>query len=41
MVLLLGVEDVKATKAFYTGHGMAVGKSFGSKYVELDRPAPR
>jgi predicted lactoylglutathione lyase len=38
VVLLLGVEDVKATKEFYTGRGLAVGKSFGSKYVELDTP---
>jgi predicted lactoylglutathione lyase len=35
-VLLLGVEDVKATKQFYVDHGMTVGKSFGSKYVEFD-----
>ena len=38
VVLLLGVEDVKATKAFYAEHGLAVGKSFGSKYVEFDTP---
>ena len=37
-VLLLGVEDVKATKRFYVDHGLAVGKSFGSKYVEFDLP---
>lgn len=36
VVLLLGVEDVKATKQFYVDHGLAVGKSFGSKYVEFD-----
>jgi predicted lactoylglutathione lyase len=38
VVLLLGVRDVKATKQFYTDHGLAVGKSFGSKYVEFDTP---
>ena len=36
VVLLLGVEDVKATKAFYVDKGLSVGKSFGSKYVELE-----
>ncbi|MFB8243734.1 glyoxalase [Streptomyces sp. NPDC055952] len=35
-VLLLGVEDVKAAKQFYVGRGLAVAKSFGSKYVEFD-----
>ncbi|RSN48726.1 glyoxalase [Streptomyces sp. WAC 04229] len=35
IVLLLGVEDVKATKQFYVERGLAVGKSFGSKYVEF------
>lgn len=34
--LLLGVEDVKASKRFYAEQGLAVGKSFGSKYVEFD-----
>jgi predicted lactoylglutathione lyase len=34
-VLLLGVADVAATKRFYIDHGLAVGKSFGSKYVEF------
>jgi hypothetical protein len=37
-VLLLGVEDVLATKRFYVGHGLTVGKSFGRKYVEFDTP---
>jgi predicted lactoylglutathione lyase len=37
-VLLLGVADVKATKQFYVSRGLAVGKSFGSKYVEFDTP---
>ena len=36
VVLLLGVDDVKATKRYYTDHSLAVGKSFGSKYVEFD-----
>ncbi|MQY20472.1 VOC family protein [Nocardia macrotermitis] len=35
-VVLLGVEDVKATKQFYVEHGLTVAKSFGSKYVEFD-----
>ena len=39
MVLLLGVEDVAATKKFYVEQGLAVGKSFGSKYVEFDLPS--
>ncbi|MFJ9036041.1 glyoxalase [Streptomyces sp. NPDC102406] len=36
LVLLLGVEDVKASKQFYVGQGLLVGKSFGGKYVEFD-----
>ncbi|MFI2413778.1 glyoxalase [Streptomyces sp. NPDC018947] len=35
LVLLLGVEDVKATKQFYVERGLSVGKSFGGKYVEF------
>ncbi|WP_433622896.1 glyoxalase [Nocardia sp. CA-120079] len=38
-VVLLGVDDVKATKQFYVDHGLAVAKSFGSKYVEFETPA--
>lgn len=38
VVLLLGVDDVKATKQFYVERGLAVGKSFGSKYVEFETP---
>ena len=38
-VLLLGVEDVKATRQFYVDRGLAVAKSFGSKYVEFDASA--
>jgi predicted lactoylglutathione lyase len=36
VVLLLGVDDVKATKQFYSDQGLTVGKSFGSKYVEFE-----
>ncbi|MCW2784665.1 MAG: glyoxalase [Marmoricola sp.] len=35
LVLLIGVEDVKATKDFYVGHGLVVDKSYGSKYVQF------
>ena len=35
-VLLLGVDDIKATKRFYVNQGLTVAKSFGSKYVEFD-----
>ncbi|MGW9042834.1 glyoxalase [Streptomyces lydicus] len=35
MVLLLGVEDVKASKQFYVGQGMTVARSFGGKYAEF------
>ncbi|MBF6189701.1 MULTISPECIES: VOC family protein [Nocardia] len=38
-VVLLGVDDVKATKQFYVDRGLAVAKSFGSKYVEFATPA--
>ncbi len=38
-MLLLGVRDVKATKQFYLDRGLAVAKSFGSKYVEFDTPS--
>ncbi len=40
LVLLLGVDDVKATKQFYVDHGLEVGKSFGSKYVEFEVSEP-
>ncbi|MCU1529344.1 MAG: hypothetical protein JWP75_3107 [Frondihabitans sp.] len=39
IVLLLGADDVLATKAAYVERGKAVGKSFGRKYVEFDMPA--
>lgn len=35
VVLLLGVQDVKATKQFYVNRGLAVAKSFGGKYAEF------
>src|SRR3954451_4184976 len=38
VVLLLGVDDVKATKQFYSDKGLSVGKSFGGKYAEFDTP---
>jgi len=41
VVLLLGVADVKATKQFYVARGLAVGRSFGGKYVEFDLPGSR
>ena len=37
LVLLLGCADVSASKKFYVGHGLKVGKSFG-KYVEFAMP---
>jgi predicted lactoylglutathione lyase len=37
VALLLGVADVKASKRFYVERGLAVGKSFGGKYVEFER----
>ncbi|MEU5761229.1 glyoxalase [Nocardia sp. NPDC047648] len=38
-VILLGVDNVKATKQFYVDRGLTVAKSFGSKYVEFDAPS--
>jgi len=35
LVLLLGAEDVKASKQYYLDHGLEVSKSFGRKYVEF------
>lgn len=35
IVLLLGVDDVAATKQFYVDRGLTVGRSFGRKYVEF------
>jgi predicted lactoylglutathione lyase len=39
IVLLLGVEDVAATKRFYVEQGLTVARGFGSKYVEFTAPA--
>jgi hypothetical protein len=39
VVLLLGCEDVKASKKFYVEHGLTVAKSFGARYVEFASPA--
>lgn len=38
IVLLLGVADVRASKRFYVDRGLAVARSFGSKYVEFAAP---
>lgn len=38
IVLLLGAEDVSASKRFYVERGLKVGKSFGS-YVDFDMPS--
>jgi predicted lactoylglutathione lyase len=38
IVLLLGAEDVAASKRLYVGRGLAVGKSFGS-YVDFAMPS--
>jgi len=35
-VLLLGAEDVPASKRFYVDHGLSVARSFGRKYVEFE-----
>lgn len=35
LVLLLGVQDVKAGKQFYVEQGLTVSKSFGGTYVEF------
>lgn len=39
LVLLLGAEDVKASKQFYLDRGLEVSKSFGRKYVEFTSAA--
>ncbi len=36
VVLLLGVDDIVASKRFYTEHGLTVGRSFARKYVEFE-----
>ncbi|MBM7503780.1 VOC family protein [Agromyces aurantiacus] len=40
IVLLLGADDVAASKRFYVDRGLAVGKSFGS-YVDFAMPGSR
>ena len=39
-MLLLGAEDVAASKRFYVDHGLSVAKSFGRKYVEFEASSP-
>ena len=39
IVLLLGTEDVAASKQFYVEQGLTVARSFGTRYVEFDTPA--
>jgi hypothetical protein len=39
MVLLLGTEDMAASKQFYIDRGLAVAKSFGRKYVQFATPS--
>ncbi|MDF2508347.1 MAG: hypothetical protein K0Q52_2206 [Microbacterium sp.] len=36
IILLLGAEDVVASKNFYAERGIPVGKSFGRSYVQFD-----
>ncbi len=38
IVLLLGADDVAASKQFYLDHGLTVARSFGRKYVEFAAP---
>jgi predicted lactoylglutathione lyase len=38
IVLLLGVADLAASKRFYVGRGLTVGKSFGPMYAEFATP---
>ena len=39
IALLLGCEDVAASKRFYVDHGFVVAKSFGGRYVEFEAPS--
>lgn len=39
LILLLGAEDVVASKNFYAERGIRVGKSFGRSYVQFDTGA--
>ena len=36
IVLLIGCDDITATKQFYVDRGFAVARSFGKKYVEFE-----
>ncbi|GAB18699.1 hypothetical protein GOEFS_062_00080 [Gordonia effusa NBRC 100432] len=36
VVVLIGADDVAASKQFYVENGLTVAKSFGRKYVEFD-----
>ncbi|WP_341946060.1 glyoxalase [Microbacterium sp. LWH11-1.2] len=36
IILLLGAEDVVATRTFYTERGIPVAKSYGRSYVQFD-----
>jgi predicted lactoylglutathione lyase len=38
LVLLIGAEDMRASKRFYVEHGLTVKRSFPGKYVEFDAP---
>lgn len=38
LVLLIGADDIVASKAFYTGKGLTVDKSFGKTYVQFATP---
>lgn len=38
VVLLLGVEDMPASKQFYVDRGLEVARSFGRKYTEFESP---
>jgi len=39
IVLILGGADMASSKRFYVDHGLAVAKSFGSKYAEFESEA--
>jgi uncharacterized glyoxalase superfamily protein PhnB len=39
IVLLLGADDVAASRRFYVDRGLAVARSFGRRYVEFASPS--
>jgi hypothetical protein len=39
LVLLIGAEDLRASKHFYVEHGLTVKRNFPGRYVEFDAPA--